>query len=434
MSRNWIFALLGTAFIGANALAADEYPRLGAYAISSPHDYYTTAYKQDLAKVQVSVINYYPGWGTSQNASLDSIARDVKSRNPKTRVFAYTLGESLQIPGNTVWLPYRSAVDTEKWWLYSAGTAGSRVLSDYGKEYYVLNISSQGRKNSSGQNFASWFSNYVYNTYARTNPSLDGIFTDNVFWKPRRDGDWNGDGKIDSQNNATVQSWYRAGYRQYLNSLKAKMPGKLQMANVADWGLTQSVTTEYNQQWNGGVLENVIGASYSLEGRTGGWPAMMAQYRKTMAALAPPKLLIFQQRGSPTDYQAMRYGLGACLMDDGYYYFTDASKGNYRVPWFDEFDAKLGPATSPPQASAWKSGVYRRDFQNGIALVNPRGNGPRTVTLDGEFVKLKGSQAPSVNDGATVRQVTLKDRDGIILMRKSPTRRPAAPGGVSIEQ
>jgi hypothetical protein len=67
--------------------------------------------------------------------------------------------------------------------------------------------------------------------------------------------------------------------------------------------------------------------------------------------------------------------------------------------------------------SAWQNGVYRRNFQNGIVLVNPKGNGTRTVTLETNYVKIRGTQAPSVNSGATVRTVTLKDRDGIILLR-----------------
>jgi hypothetical protein len=86
--------------------------------------------------------------------------------------------------------------------------------------------------------------------------------------------------------------------------------------------------------------------------------------------------------------------------------------------YFDEYGAKLGAATTGPQKSAWQAGVYRRDFQNGIILVNPKGNGTRTVNLGGTFRKLKGTQAPSINNGALVTSVTLKDRDGIVLLRQ----------------
>jgi hypothetical protein len=69
------------------------------------------------------------------------------------------------------------------------------------------------------------------------------------------------------------------------------------------------------------------------------------------------------------------------------------------------------------QTASWQSGVWRRDFDNGIVLVNPKGNGAQTVSLGGSFTKLIGTQAPTVNDGSTVTSVTLADRDGIILKR-----------------
>jgi hypothetical protein len=46
-------------------------------------------------------------------------------------------------------------------------------------------------------------------------------------------------------------------------------------------------------------------------------------------------------------------------------------------------------------------------------------------------VKIKGTQAPSVNDGSTVRKVTLQDRDGIVLMRVKSVKRPSPPGGIT---
>jgi hypothetical protein len=152
-----------------------------------------------------------------------------------------------------------------------------------------------------------------------------------------------------------------------------------------------------------------------------------------MANMAAPKLGIFNQWGSATDYQGMRYGLGSCLLGDAYYSFTDNAKGYYGVAWFDEFDAKLGNAAAAPTA-AWSKGVWRREFDNGIVLVNPKGNGPQTVTLGGSFVKIKGKQDAVTNNGQTVTTVTLNDRDGIILLRTAPVTRPAAPQKVTVQQ
>jgi hypothetical protein len=100
--------------------------------------------------------------------------------------------------------------------------------------------------------------------------------------------------------------------------------------------------------------------------------------------------------------------------------------------WFDELDQKLGSGQAKPTA-AWQKGVWRRDFDNGIVLVNPKGNGQQTVTLETSYIKIRGSQDPVTNNGQTVTTVTLKDRDGIILLRATPVTRPAAPTEFSIE-
>ena len=97
-----------------------------------------------------------------------------------------------------------------------------------------------------------------------------------------------------------------------------------------------------------------------------------------------------------------------------------------------ELDQNLGTGQTVPTA-AWQKGVWRRDFDNGIVLVNPKGNGPQTVTLETSYIKIKGAQDPVTNNGQTVTTVTLKDRDGIILLRPTPVTRPATPTGFSVE-
>jgi hypothetical protein len=426
--RTLTCALVGAFAFSAQAFAEDPYPRLGGTYISSPQNYDDPAYQKKLAKVAVSVLSIYPGWEKS-HGSMDTVAKNIKAMNPNTRVFVYVIAESFYDPTPVAWTEWASKVNKENWWLRSGS---SKVLSDFGHDTYVLNVSTQGRKDSSGNLFGQWYASYVTNMFVKPNPALDGLYTDNMFWKPRRDGDWNLDGKVDSQNDATVQKWYRGGNRLYAEALKKAAPGKLQLANLADWIQPQAVLTEYEGVFNGGILEGMIGKSYSVESRNS-WAEMMKGYRKAMAALAAPKLGIFTQAGNPTDYQAMRYGLTSTLMDNGYYYFFDNAKSYTGVVWFDEYDAKLGAATSTPSTKAYQNGVYRRDFENGIALVNPKGNGTQEVTLEGDFIKLKGSQDSSVNNGQTVRKVTLKDRDGIILMRKNPVKRPQAPAAVTIE-
>ena len=74
--------------------------------------------------------------------------------------------------------------------------------------------------------------------------------------------------------------------------------------------------------------------------------------------------------------------------------------------WID--DVKLQAGVRPE--------VYRRDYVGGVALVNPT-NSPVTVNLGGTFRKIKGTQAPLVNDGSLVTSVTLPAMDGLVLLR-----------------
>lgn len=74
--------------------------------------------------------------------------------------------------------------------------------------------------------------------------------------------------------------------------------------------------------------------------------------------------------------------------------------------WIDEVELLEAPVER----------VWRRDFENGIALVNLDSK-VRTVDLEGTFRHLSGTQAPTINTGQLANQVTLNPWDGVILMR-----------------
>jgi hypothetical protein len=413
----------------AQVSANEQFPRIAAYLIGDPRNYEDADYQARIAKLDVAILSTWPGWEDTHGTTVEEVTKRVKAINPSTKVFLYFLPESLRFPVNSAFKELGAKLDAQKWWLYQTGSGPTKVLSDFGNDTYILNLTAFTPTDSTGQRLNQWLPQYVLDTYARSNPSLDGTFTDNVFWKPRRDGDWNRDGRVDDQADATIQKWYREGNRVYLDRLKQLMPDKLHIANIADWGKSEAVLTEYDQLLPGGIMEGIIGKTYSAETQKG-WAGLLAHYRKSMAALAAPKLGIFHQFGSPSDFQGFRYGFATALLDDGYYAFTDDADGYSGVQWFDEFDVKLGRASSTPPSAPWQEGVWRRDFEHGIALVNPKGNGTVEVTLERDFRKVAGTEERAVNNGQAVRKVTLRDRDGIILLRMQ--RRPRAPAGVTV--
>jgi hypothetical protein len=425
-------SMLLAASLAFVAPAFADYPRIAMIATGGAREYWEPAYQRELASTDLMILSVWPGWGSGRNITMNTAVQRIKAFNPNTKVFLYTLAESLRMPADAAWRPLADQVTANRWWLYQSGTSGTIVPSSFGNGHMGLNISSQSRRNSAGQNFAQWYGTWLVAQFGTPNPAIDGFFMDNVYYAPRVDGDWNGDGTVDLRSNSTVRSWVRQGAVQQVQTMRRAMPNKLFLANAADWGLPDAVLTEFQGQFNGAVFEHMLGRPNSQE-TWAGWNAMMTGYRKIMAAVAAPKYVICMQGGATTDYQAMRYGLASCTLDDGYYMFSNNSDWFHDVVHFDEYDAHLGNPTSAPPTSAWQSGVYRREFQNGIVLVNPKGNGSRTVNLGGEFVRLSGTQVPAVNNGRVVTSVTLADRDGLFLLRRNRVSAPESPPGFRVD-
>lgn len=129
--------------------------------------------------------------------------------------------------------------------------------------------------------------------------------------------------------------------------------------------------------------------------------------------------------------KSMRWGLTLSLMTDVYYQIILGGNHNTRW-WYDEFDGGegirqrgyLGQPLGAPVSLAIR--VYRRDFQNGLALNNSTSQG-QTIQLSGVFKKLRGTQNPGLNDGAYITSVTVPAHDGIILLSSPPPGAPPPP-------
>jgi hypothetical protein len=313
------------------------------------------------------------------------------------------------------------------WYLYPTGGSGTPVPSTWAGSTTINNTIFTPR-DSNGDNWLSWFAKWVAATYSTPSPSFDGFYCDGVFLKPRVNGDWQRNGVDVSDNSSQAAQWQQQGYVSFIGNLRSAKPGQFELGNISDFVQPNAVLTQYQGMLDGGFMEGMIGYSWSIE-TWGGWQTMMNGYRNAMAALSGPQLGIFAQVGNPTDYQSFRYGFASALMGDAFYTFnSSAAYGDF--PWFDEYNYqhKFGAAVSSQPTTAWQHGVYRRDFENGIALVNPKGNGPQTVTLEANYTRITGTQASSINSGQTVRTLTLQDRDGIILLRNQPL--PAQPAAV----
>jgi hypothetical protein len=449
MRRLWTsLAALGLfTCVTANAFTPPPFPRLAVDWIANQR-YQDPAVQAQLAHGDIVLLQTWPGWSSASGVQLNDVLKKIKAVNPNLLVFQYINNNEVNASASTPFTEVVNKVNAMKWWLYPTGTSGTPVPSAWAGTIEVNNTLFTP-KDSAGDNWISWYAKWTVRTYATPNPLLDGFVTDNVFTLPRVNGDWNRDGTLDGKGGTIKtaagtwlfdalpsQLWYRQGYVSHFDTLHKLLPGKYQIGNVGTWGDPNADLTLYQGKLDGGVLEAMIGRAWSVE-TWADWKTMMSWYRKTMAALGGPKLGIFSQVGDPHDYQGFRYGFASCLMDDGYYTFGSIAANNGDWPWFDEYayQWKLGASTSSPPTTAWQKGVYRRDFENGIALVNPKGNGTQTVTLETSFKHLSGTQVPAINNGKTVTTVTLADRDGVLLLRMTPQaapKRPAPPAGLTV--
>jgi hypothetical protein len=391
------------AFAEIHAAAAQSpsatFPRLGGYLISGSvqSNFGTSSYQQQVAKLGVAVIGTYPGW-SSGGFNMQSAAAAVKAINPNIKLLPYTNLMELE-PGvsssGSAYSPIYVAAIAANWFLRTSWPGGGITDAD-GLSQLGLNQTTSTNA-VAGKNYLQWRATWT--AASEFASGWDGIYLDNVFYQPRVSADYSQSGGSQSPS-AAAQNW-RNGYVAYVGYLRAALPANSQVwGNVADWA--DGSISGYNQLLDGGVIESIIGQSYSYESQ--GWAAMMNAYKIVMNATKPGGYQIFSQDGTASDYQGMRYGLTSCLLDNAYYY---VNVNNSTIAWFDEFNSNLGAPAAGPTGSAtatysnggltvYQNGVWRRDFVNGIVLVNPKGNGTQTVTLETSYKHLSGTQAPSI--------------------------------------
>lgn len=73
--------------------------------------------------------------------------------------------------------------------------------------------------------------------------------------------------------------------------------------------------------------------------------------------------------------------------------------------WFDDVHFQMGTTTA-----------YRRDFQNGIVIVNPSNDAWVQVPLDRDYKRIVGVRDPITNDGTVVSVAELQPQDALFLV------------------
>ena len=157
----------------------------------------------------------------------------------------------------------------------------------------------------------------------------------------------------------------------------------------------------------------------------------------------------------------MRFGLCSTLMGDGYYSYEVSTNGHGKLglAWYDEYGGSGGDAartgttspadhqnvTSPlargylgqpvaPYEVAGATGCYKREFDNGLAIVNADSTA-HTITVSTSpslYRRIDGNQDTVTNDGTSnVTSVTVEAHDGIVLLKSVPVISDSYDSGIT---
>ncbi|OQW51021.1 MAG: hypothetical protein A4S09_10840 [Proteobacteria bacterium SG_bin7] len=388
-----------------------SYPKIMSINIANPANYSNEDYILKMSRSDVLFLNFWARW-TSGKTTISDLVKKIKLLHPGILVGQYTiLSEAQNITNpNAANFDKAQKLSQEDWWLRNI--AGELVQWTSKHNAYETNITTWTRPDKYGLRYPQWLANRDYNNFFLPTNGFDLWYFDLVLSKPAvRYADWNRNGVTDSNNNPEFAKAYRLGHVAEWTKARSLNKDILLFGNTDDLS-----SPEYSGRLQGALMEAIIGASWSTE-KLYGWNRAMLRYRATIKHTAPPHIVGFDVHGKVDDYQRMRYGLSSCLLDDGYFSYSNVDAPYASSVWFDEFDADLGMPIELPPLEPIKNGVYRRKFERGMVLVNPTAF-PVTISVEAGYRRIKGVQAPLFNNGSPVSSITLASKDGILLLKR----------------
>ncbi len=293
--------------------------------------------------------------------------------------------------------------------------------------------------NGAGQRWTDFLAQWVHDTYWAKGVG-DGVFFDNswntIAWKASDiDLDANGDNDISVNGGSWVDNHWESGMQHLVQTTRSLLgPSAIIICNGP----------LYDNSWANGQLSEGF-TDWEPQLGSSSYSANLTRYLdwSTNHYGSPYYVLDQDPNQGPsvqTNYQEMRFWLGTTLMGDGYFTFCGPSGAtSYRqMWWYDEYSVDLasGQATGDASRKGYlgyatgsaqqlSTGVWRRDYDNGIALMNPTGSA-QSVSLETAYRRIKGSQDPTTNNGSTLTALTLQSKDGIILLRIGGTPTPTS--------
>ncbi len=388
----------------------NEYPKVANYFLKWTIEDYEVA---ELAKWDLLVLDMEVQENSRENL------KKIRQLNPNVIILAYITSQEANADiYNSEWSANATLRKrllnniSDGWWLKN--DASSRI--SFWPGTFMLNLSDGAKANSQGKRWNDYLPEFVKNEIISTG-LWDGVMYDNIW------GDimWV-NGKISIDNSGQVRSINETN-TAWANGTKKMLQKTRQLLGNNYLILGNGKVYSGYQDVLNGVLFESFPADWESNGE---WGGILSTYSNIQKSNQNPQVTIVNSYDSNrNNYQKVRFGLGSTMLgNSGYFSFDFGSSDHSQTWWYDEYDVSLGKAKSAPYnlldktSSNYKKGLWRRDFEKGIVLVNSTDKEQTYIFKNEEFEKINGSQDRSVNNGSVINFIKIKANDGVILFKK----------------
>ncbi len=395
--------------------------------------------QENEAKAYPRLANYYLKW-TIEDSEVDELAKwdllildmevqensranveKIRRLNPDIKILAYitsqeVIGDIYQNQWHFYGNLRKRLVDNidNSWWLKDK--AGNKI--SFWPGTYMLNITNGCGSSAAGDKWNEYLPTFVKNEIYDSG-LWDGVFYDNLWG----DVTWVRNGDMDINRNGNIRPIAEIN-REWANGNKAMLVRSRELMgnNFIIMG-NGMVYDGYQPYLNGMMFE-----SFPSPWENGGtWSGSMNTYAKISGVNRQPQTTVLNTYNKDRNsFSKVRFGLASTLMQDSGYFSYDYDNTNHaQLWWYDEYDVNLGKPLFPAYNiqdktnDKFKPGLWRRDYENGIVMLNSTSKEQKYIFSREEFEKINGQQDRSVNNGAIVNWVKIAPNDGVILLKRN---------------
>jgi hypothetical protein len=318
----------------------------------------------------------------------------LKAGNPGLRVLMYVdmmSADPRDPDGSSDWAGYTDAQANHPDWFLRGADGNPLVFKDYPTSR-VMDVGNTAYQDAGAARVSS----------AAKADGFDGVFLDDANASLR----WViAGGEAACVTYPTTAKW-QAAVDSFLTNVAPQLhqAGLLVVANIGGSTMTRGLWKAWNGPIDGAMEESFTNGGTGRDSIADGqWPAKLghALWSEEHGKIGLDHAVTATRGGA-------RYGLASMLLVAGGKNLYSASTGYTHEVWWPEYTTTNALGRPLGRYRVLRNGIYRRDYTNGVVLVNPHAKGTRVVRLGATY---RGSGLGSI------RSVTLKPTTGVVLTR-----------------